>query len=458
MVDLSFLKAQPTSIVIGHGIDYFNLYKIIRLKYKTSYLLESLALHDVKKQERYLTIGFDPLYKFKAQKNQFIIFGTEKLIKKNNCNPYHELQSLMPKLKKTKTHQGGLIGYLNYEAINYFEPSLNLEEHEDFSNFELGLYYDGLIYDVKTKQLSYYTHYKDRSAEIKKLTKNLNQQIVPLPKSTNEGYDQTKEQYMKAVGTTINEIKKGNTFQAEVGIGAKYNIKGDKFAIYESLRNLNPSPYMYYLKFDHRELFGASPELVVSMDSGKVLSTPAAGTIRRGKTNDQDEELGKQLLNDPKEIAEHNMLVDLHRNDISKVCKPGSVKVENLKHIMKFNYVQHIVSDIVGDIDEDKDSFDLLASIMPCGVLTGAPKIETIKIIDRNEQTPRGPYGGAVGRFSFNGDCAFTMPIRSLFCSGEKCYTKACAGIVFDSIAEKEYDEVMAKLKAVEMAIGDSEI
>ncbi|HEX5797247.1 MAG TPA: anthranilate synthase component I family protein, partial [Candidatus Saccharimonadales bacterium] len=216
-----------------------------------------------------------------------------------------------------------------------------------------------------------------------------------------------------------------------------------------------PSPYMYYIHFGKREVFGASPELVVSSIDGSVLTTPTAGTVRRGKDEKEDKELARRLLNDPKELAEHAMLVDLHRNDISKVCKYGSVKVSELMHLIKFKYVQHICSDIVGELRPDKNSFDLLSGIMPCGVLTGAPKIETMKIIARNEQYPRGPYGGAVGRFSFNGDCAFAMPIRSLFCGGDNCYNQACGGVVFDSVPEEEYDEIVAKLTGMEQTIKD---
>jgi anthranilate synthase component 1 len=212
---------------------------------------------------------------------------------------------------------------------------------------------------------------------------------------------------------------------------------------------------MYYVHFGERELFGSSPELVVSAIDGKILTTPAAGTVRRGLDDKEDKKLARQLLNDPKERAEHAMLVDLHRNDISKVSKYGSVKVEDLMHLIKFKFVQHMYSDVVGEMRPDRDSFDLLAGIMPCGVLTGAPKIETMKIISRNEDRPRGPYGGAIGRFSFNGDCAFALPIRGLFCAGDYCFSQACAGIVFDSDPEKEYDEVVAKLAGMRKTIKD---
>ncbi len=210
---------------------------------------------------------------------------------------------------------------------------------------------------------------------------------------------------------------------------------------------------MFYLKFNDRELFGASPEIVASLKNGKILTTPAAGTIERGETDEADRDNVRQLINDPKEIAEHRMLVDMHRNDVSRVAKKGTVKIEKLMHIMKFKYVQHMVSDIIGQIRKDKDAFDLIESIMPCGVLTGAPKIETIKIINRNEGAPRGPYGGGVGRFSFNGDCVFAIPIRSLFFSGDTGFNQACAGVVFDSDPAKEYTEVVSKLTGMEESI-----
>lgn len=435
------------------NIDYFKLYYFLRLKYSHSYLFESLALP--KYQDRYYVFGFDPYCKFSAQGQSLAIKGHDLDLTLEIENPYLELKKFLPKLPAAKTHQAGLIGYFSYEAVNYFEPKLNLSEHEDYPVFELGLYLDGLIYDSETAELSYYTFYEDRSQIVLDAIGQLG--ALKIPKKVEAvkpgGHDIDQTEFEAKVGSILEEIKKGNTFQAEVGIKTNYEILGDKFAVYQHLRTVNPSPYMYYMKFDARELFGASPELVVSSRDGRVLTTPAAGTIVRGKDAQHDQELARQLLNDPKEKAEHAMLVDMHRNDIARVCKPGTVKISRLMHLIKFSYVQHIVSNVVGEIRDDKDSFDLLASIMPCGVLTGAPKIETIKIISRIEKQPRGPYGGGVGRISLNGDCIFAMPIRSLFCAGNKCYSQTCAGIVFDSKPAKEYAEVISKLEGLEKTI-----
>ncbi|MBI5357738.1 anthranilate synthase component I family protein [Candidatus Saccharibacteria bacterium] len=450
-------KPEPklTKIKLPDGVDYLKLFYLIRQNFSNTYLFESLSIP--KKQERYYTFGFDPKAIFYSQKNKLFVSKNFKISAIKTENPYQELKKYLPNLPKSSTYRGGLVGYFSYESANYFEPALDLPEHEDFPNFELGLYMDGLIYDSKTSELEYYTYAEDRSSLVVDLINKLAE--VNLPKKLDYvkkvGHNIVREEYEKIVEDTLVEIRKGNTFQAEVGIRSDYEIKGDKFAAYLKLRDVNPSPYMFYVKFGAREVFGSSPELVVSSISGKVLTTPAAGTIGRGSSKAEDDLLSGKLLKDPKEIAEHAMLVDMHRNDISKVCKPGTVKINDLMHLMKFKFVQHIVSDITGELRDDKDSFDLLASIMPCGVLTGAPKVETMKIIARNEKTPRGPYGGAVGRFSLNGDCAFAMPIRSLFCSGDKCYTQACAGIVYDSMPPREYKEVIAKLAGLEQTIKD---
>lgn len=453
MIDLK-LKDKPEIIKLDVHTDYLKLYYALKYAFPASYMFESLVLP--KQQDRYYTLGFDPLYVFSARGNILTVSGKEDK-KIETENPYLELKNILPSIPAANRYQGGLIGYFSYEAANYFEPALELGEHPDFPTFELGLYTDGLVYDSETEELSYYTFYEDRSQTVRNIIEQLHGLELPgeVESMQSGGFSIDKYRYVEIVESTLGEIKKGNSFQVEVGFRKDYKITGDKFAIYNRLREVNPSPYMFYMHFDEREIFGASPELVVSSSGGSILTTPTAGTIRRGETEKEDKELARKLLNDPKELAEHAMLVDLHRNDISKVSKYGSVKVAELKHLLKFKYVQHICSDIVGELREDKDSFDLLAGIMPCGVLTGAPKIETMKIISRNEHHPRGPYGGAVGRFSFNGDCAFAMPIRSLFCAGDYCYNQACGGVVFDSVPEKEYDEVVAKLAGIEQTIKD---
>ena len=210
---------------------------------------------------------------------------------------------------------------------------------------------------------------------------------------------------------------------------------------------------MYYIKDGSVELLGASPEILVSSKQRYVFTTPTAGTIARDEDPVIDRILAAQLLADSKERAEHMMLVDLHRNDLAKVCVPGSVRISDLMYLIKFNYVQHIVSDVCGSLKSDCDAFDLLASILPGGVVSGAPKIESLKVIASNEVEPRGPYGGAVGRFALNGDCDFCLPIRSLFANGEACFAQTSAGVVADSNPEREYLELKNKLKGMQQTL-----
>lgn len=467
--DLSWLKRKPLEVVLGTDVDYYRLFYLIKQYHQSCYLFESLELP--KHQDRYFTIGFDPCLHFMARGDQLTIKGSPEVLERTTrvkdqtelclkeINPYQFLQQNLTLDFLSKTHQGGLIGYFCYEAVNYFEPSLNLSEHPDFSTFHLGLYTDGLIYDTETNVLSYYSFDEDRSDYIQMLLGQLDQVEIPasLQYVKHLGHSETKEAYMKAVHHTLNEVKAGNTFQSEVGFKTFYQIVGDKITVYDKLRKINPGPYMYYLQFDDVELLGSSPEILVSCTNGRVLTSPAAGTIRRGKDEQEDKRLGRKLLTDPKEIAEHNMLIDLHRNDLSRVCEIGSVKIANFMYLIRFSHVQHIVSDIIGELAKDKTTFDLVAAILPGGVVSGAPKIETIKIIDRNEQTPRGPYGGAVGRFSFNGDAVFCLPIRSLFCKDDHCFAQTSSGVVYDSQVEHEYNEVRAKLAAMEQTIIELE-
>ena len=206
---------------------------------------------------------------------------------------------------------------------------------------------------------------------------------------------------------------------------------------------------MYCMKFGKTKIMGASPELLFKM-ADKVMETyPLAGTVRRGKDSVEDIQLARKLLNDPKEQAEHNMLVDLHRNDIGKVSEFGTVKVKSLMDIKRFSHVQHISSEISGILKNGEDMFSALASNFPAGTLSGAPKIESMRIIEKQEASPRGPYGGAIGHFGFNANCIFAIPIRTLFIHDTYAYTQASGGIVYDSTAENEYDEIQRKLAAI---------
>lgn len=260
------------------------------------------------------------------------------------------------------------------------------------------------------------------------------------------------------VDEVLEEIRKGNTFQCQVGfrktflVGetrtAKDRKRGD-FELYKSVRKVNPSPFMFFMSFPGEVHLGASPELLFRLKDGLAESFPLAGTIRRGTNEEEDQKLALELLSDPKEIAEHNMLVDLHRNDLGRVSKFGTVKVRDSFALKRFSHVQHLSTEVSGIIRAGQDMFSGLASSFPTGTLSGAPKIESMKIIHRIENDPRGPYGGAVGRFGFDGNCSFCIPIRSYFRKEEEAVVRASGGIVMDSNPDAEYHEIGHKLGAV---------
>ena len=474
---LDWLAEKPIKVHLADDVEFHQLYYCIQQQQPYSYLFESLALP--RHQDRYHTAAFDPALLFTATGRQLTVSGKRDYLRRfgahqqqlvvdqnahsassihiNCANPYRYLQSLFPHRHNVDTHLGGLIGFASYESVNYFEETINLPEDTHFPPFIFGLFLDGLLFDTTTGSLFYYSYAEDRRDYVLDLLGAYQQQPIPkqVPAGEFLGHSETQQEFTSYVERTRQKIAAGYSFQAEVGFKSFFNISGDKFIIYNRLRQVNPSPYMYYLAFAELTLLGASPEILVSMKNGRILTTPTAGTIVRGKTEMQDRTLARQLLNDPKEIAEHNMLVDLHRNDIARVSKPGSVVIDDLMYIIKFSHVQHIVSNVVGQVATDKDSFDVLATMLPGGVVSGAPKIETIKIIAENESLSRGPYGGAVGRFSFNGDCDFCLPIRSVFCNADHCFAQTSAGVVFDSIAAKEFKEVLAKLGAMTQTLKE---
>ena len=448
------LPLKPFYKKISQDINFFELFKLVEKKFENCFLMESLGEEG---SERNFVLGFDPQMLFWARQNQlFWQIKNQEIQSLSNINPYYKLREILPQNILSRNYAGGLVGFLNYEAINYFEESLNLPESDDFENFKFGLYLDGLVLDKMTGEIFYFYYKKDRSKlvleminELKTKTKN----IAEKTKVKFLGNSLNKIEFEKMVKNTIEEIKKGNSFQAEVGFRSNFEIKGSKINIYEKLRKINPSPFMFYNKFEEQVILGASPELLFRLKEGFMQSSPLAGTILRGKNDKEDTKLARELLNDPKEIAEHNMLVDMHRNDIGRVAKFGTVRIAKLMEVKKFALVQHISSDITGIIKDEEDMFSALASNFPMGTLSGAPKIESMKIIAKNEKVARGPYGGGFGIFGLNGDCNFCGILRSLYIKGEKAYSQTSAGIVFDSKPDKEYQEVENKLMGMKRVL-----
>lgn len=444
---------KPHYLKVAEDCDFFELFRVIANQYDNCFLLESLGEESY--TSRHYIIGFDPVQIVTATDwNTLTIENTSSGEKQSHQtpNPYYELRKMMPSNISSKRYAGGLVGYLGYDSVNFFEPHLNIHANKDFEPFKFGVYLDGLIYDQVTGEIFYYYYDESRFDLVKRFL-----ETPPVPYAPLEvkflGHTMSREQHAQAVTKVKEDICSGRVLQCEVGFRSLYKIIGDTLAIYAKLREVNPSPHMYYLKFGGQKIIGASPELLFRLRDGEMETFPLAGTVKRGGSVSEDIKLARSLLNDPKEIAEHNMLVDLHRNDIGRVARFGSVKVRSLMDVKRYSHVQHISSEIVGTIAEGEDMFSALASNFPAGTLTGAPKLEAMKIINELEPEGRGPYGGALGQFSFNGDCAFAIPIRSVFIKDEDGYVQTCGGNVYDSNAQDEYQEIERKLTAMQTVL-----
>ncbi len=435
------IPKKPVYIKFAEDLDFYTLFEQVYSSFDEVFLLESLG--EEGRLSRYSFIGFSPQHIIRGKKETLIIDGVDYKV----ANPYFALREIIPQDVLARNFAGGLVGYLSYEAMTYFEPDLKLHHHSKFDTFVFGVFTDGIVLDKMTNELFYFHYGNNRLQEIKKV-------LSTIPKKekvhvTFLGDSLNRKEHAKAIEATKEEIKKGNTFQCQVGFKREFRIEGNALELYRELREVNPSPFMYCMKFGQTKIIGASPELLFKM-SDKVMETyPLAGTVRRGKNAVEDITLARKLLNDPKEQAEHNMLVDLHRNDIGRVAEFGTVKVKSLMDIKKYSHVQHISSEISGILKQGEDMFSAFASNFPAGTLSGAPKIESMRIIDRQEKAARGPYGGAIGHFGFNGNCIFAIPIRTLFIHDTYAFTQASGGVVYDSTAEGEYDEVQRKMGAI---------
>ena len=251
-------------------------------------------------------------------------------------------------------------------------------------------------------------------------------------------------------------VVSGDIFQVVLSKRYEFRVKGDLIAFYRSLREINPSPYMYFFKAGDRQIVGSSPEMLVRVDNRVVETFPIAGTRPCVENQGENRRLAKELLADPKERAEHVMLVDLARNDVGKIAKFGSVHVPEFMKVHRYSHVQHIVSQVVGDLKENCECYDALRAVFPAGTVSGAPKVRAMEIIEELEPTRRGPYAGAVGYFSYNGNADFAITIRTLFADKDKAYIQVGAGIVADSVPEREWFETDHKAEALMKALKHS--
>lgn len=428
----------------------FKLFKNLYYNYKDVFLLESMESDNG--LSRYSIIGFNPIAKILAHDNEVQIITDTQTISYHSENPFLELKQFINKDYEQKGFRGGLVGYVSYESIKYIEKiPTNKSLYPDF---EFGLFLDCIVYDNINKKCEYTTLNEDRQDLIQKIYNQEHSNGIMEYKIIDE--DLTQKEYEDNVVQTKKLIEDGEIFQAVISNAENLVIKGSKLPLYEHLRKINPSPYMYHIKLGEREIIGSSPEMLMRLENGKVESYPIAGTRPRGKDEEEDKTLEKSLLNDEKELAEHLMLVDLARNDIGKISQLDSVKVEEFYDIKKFSHVQHLVSHVTGDISEKMDAVDAFTSLFPAGTLSGAPKIRAMEIINQKEKYARGPYGGAVGYFSLNGNADFAITIRTLTTYGQRAEIQAGAGIVFDSDPTSEYNECKHKRQALIQALKES--
>ena len=434
------------------------------------FLLESIEGGE--KWGRYSFIGFNPKARLAYKNGTLTITGEgEKTVATDK--PYDEVRKYLAKYKTPKFEDippftGGLVGYYGYAMIACAEPVLKLRRG-DTNDFDLMLFDKIIAYDHLSQKLTVIVNMKtyDCEHQYKQAQDDINKIIsiitdnAPLPnletdKNVEFTSTYTKDEFCKMVEKTKEYIYDGDIFQCVVSRRFEADYKGSLINAYRVLRTTNPSPYMVYMSIDGDEIITASPETLVKLQNGTLTTFPIAGSRPRGKTKQEDNALENELIHDEKELAEHNMLVDLGRNDIGKIAKFNSVKVTEYQKILRFSKIMHICSEVEGEIKDGVDALSAVEALLPAGTLSGAPKIRACEIIEELEKTPRGVYGGAVGYIDFNGNLDTCIAIRMAVKKNNKVYVQAGAGIVADSVPENEYLETYNKALAVMNAVKNA--
>lgn len=440
------------------------------------YLLESIG--DSANTSRYSFIGRNPFLIFKSTGDEITISDYTGKVEKYTAAPIEELKKLIdrykaPKLDGIPPFNGGAVGHFSYDIIRQYEYLPDIPEDDLHIPDMHFMFTDEIIaFDHKKQKIIIIVNMHtggeleaqyqktaarimDIRSELMNTDKKYKKENIDFRASNKPESNMTKEEFCKNVETAKEYIRNGDIFQVVLSQRFSIETNVSPFSTYRALRLINPSPYMYYLKFDEYQVVGASPEMLVRVENSIVQTGPIAGSRPRGKTIEEDIALAKELLHDEKELAEHTMLVDLGRNDIGKVSEFGSVKVTRFKHVERFSHIMHIVSDVEGKLRDDKTIFDALGSTLPAGTLSGAPKIRAMEIIDELEKNKRSTYGGAIGYISFNGNFDSCITIRTALFKDSKAYIQAGGGIVYDSIPEMEYQESRNKAMAVIRAIEE---
>ena len=440
IIPLVYTETQP-----------FEVYNKISRNYTHSFLFESLEGPDELAETSIM--GFNPELIVKGYFDRVTIQDRDGKIETiETISPLEEIKKLMKKTEDMSyRYLGGAVGNIDYEAIEQFESGMKFKMHLDKPIMEFGIYNDGILYDNKKKQFFYFFYDEDRRDKIMKTEGEIGKfEISGMMPNLN------KEEFEKIVTKAKEYVHSGDVFQVVLSRKFSFKGKGDYLKVYEKLRRLNPSPYMFHLKMNDSTIIGSSPEMLIRVTGKDIETFPIAGTRKITDDQDENEKMRLELINDEKELAEHTMLVDLGRNDIGRVCDYGTVHVKDLMQVKKFSHVQHIVTHVVGKMNEKYDMYDAFKAVFPAGTVSGAPKIRAMEVIDELEPESRGGYAGAVGYFSFNGCCDFAIAIRSIFAEKNVGFVQAGAGIVFDSIAKNEFKETEHKANAMITALKEA--
>ena len=446
-----------------------------------AFLLESAS--GPEKIGRYCFLGSSPFALFKSAGNRVEVQEDGAARTWQTQNPLEDFRQYLDKfsfaaLEGLPRLSCGAVGYMSYDVVRFVEHLPDCPEDDRGLPDIFYMFYDEiLIFDhlnktvkvvcsQRTDGTSPEQAYRQATERIDRVIEELRRplttvtdDIEPVGEIT-QAYESNFERrdYLAAVEKAKEYVRAGDIFQVVPSQRLKTETNAAPFDIYRALRVVNPSPYMFFLKLDDLHLIGSSPEVMVQVENRRVTVRPIAGTRPRGATEEEDERLEAELLADPKERAEHIMLVDLGRNDVGRVSKYNTVALHEIMVIEKYSHVMHIVSEVGGDLRDEMTALDALKACLPAGTLSGAPKVRAMQIIDELEPTKRGPYGGAVGYFDFSGNMDTCITIRTIVLSGKTAYVQAGGGVVADSVPETEYEETLNKARALLRAIQVAEL
>lgn len=427
------------------------MYERLSTLYTHTFLLESLSGPGVMSETSMM--GFDPHRIIRGYTDRIEVHAKDNIKTIHTGDPFGVLRDQMRVCEDTShRYIGGAVGTVNYDAIRLIEDIP--ESHRTPQPlFEFGIYDDGVLYDHSTGKARYFWYDTNRQYMLTQgADKPAHFKAYGLKPNTD--YEEFAEMVRKA----RQYIYDGDIFQVVLSRRFLFKTTGSSIQLYAKLRDVNPSPYMFHVKHDNRISIGASPEMLIRVTKDSVETFPIAGTRKRTSDEKENQRLADEMLSDEKERAEHTMLVDLGRNDIGRVCKHGTVHPDSLMKVRRFSHVQHMVTHVVGELDSKYDMFDVFKSVFPAGTVSGAPKIRAMEIIDELEPHSRGPYAGAAGYFSYNGCCDFAISIRTIFIDGNSGFLQSGAGIVYDSVSEREFQETEAKAGAMFQAIREASV